>query len=327
MGFISLLHRHVKDLEHRIKERDQKAKANAGVAFVHEHRGSPAPMSYSQPVSGESADSASSSGEGNELDESQGFTEPQPSALISQGQEQPNQAKAATAAVPVEADGVDGAAASKPRGIEPVSEITAVDVAITDDNATACASEGSLLLPPNWVAYTATGNNHGGGEIGQPFYYYNETTGKSQIATSSAVGSPVSQVAPTVITVALPASQGESQVANVSPTSTHSASMRPTKKKGTTTSNRASLKRSTCGALRVDLNSDEEFTVERILCSRQSCSTQAKGRGKLEYRVRWKGSWPTGEKETWEPGSSLVRLARLSPAQQGAIITVCPALG
>ena len=55
---------------------------------------------------------------------------------------------------------------------------------------------------------------------------------------------------------------------------------------------------------------DKEFTVERIVCSRWASSEHAKAHGKLEYRVRWKGSWPADEKETWEPGSSLVRLAR-----------------
>ena len=39
--------------------------------------------------------------------------------------------------------------------------------------------QASLALPPNWVAYAATNENHGGGEVGQVFYH-NATSGKSQ---------------------------------------------------------------------------------------------------------------------------------------------------
>ena len=39
--------------------------------------------------------------------------------------------------------------------------------------------EASPSLPDNWAAYTTTGDNHGGGGVGQVFYY-NETTAKSQ---------------------------------------------------------------------------------------------------------------------------------------------------
>ena len=43
------------------------------------------------------------------------------------------------------------------------------------------SGEAPPSLPDNWVAYTTTSDNHGGGEVGQ-VYYYNETTAKCQWA-------------------------------------------------------------------------------------------------------------------------------------------------